>query len=1072
MPRFGSFKPKPVAKQPDHTPKPPPEDDEVKDSYLHHSKDRDCKRRRDESRHDRHHRPRERTRDRNGDFVRYSSSSKAPPASLALPKDEFEESNLFIVDRCGDQRNVIYGSLHRYSVPAYHRVGSGRVVGTPSGLKIDRDESTEKTVVLSLRDGRNEKRPSRPLTDQRNSTKHSGRALRLVVPKQLPVPDGDRNRDFIRLAGDSKGSKRKRNDDDDDVPDGATGVDYRSIEGKAKAPAQPEDRDLEFALDSDIEDEEDPAMVVARNKNTELLRTTKEDPKDLRAWLELIHHQVRLVSPTLHRTALSNAESRSLADIRISIYERALKHVAAGTRGYDDLWLGILKEGLFIWETAKLASKWNDALKVCPSSIALWKKYLEFLQTNPNSFSFSKCKEAYIRSLGILDSAQPGSGTGATASGKVDIFLRLTCFMRDAGYDELSYALWQIVLEYYFFHPPDLTVDRKAELEALEEWWEADVPRVGEENGMGWDHFYARGGSDSHRRRTKDLPTHPDAAEASSRAALQREASLNDALHLPAAAAEDEVEDPYRFVMFSDVQAIIEHMLGDLPKRLLVDAFLGSMGLPPLAASVLPEPESPGSEGDHFIRTRLTTRGDGVFEASSPPTLKCPLLWKQSWTSFDLAYTHHWPTLGEDVVRFVDTALAAIVSRAPEDDTLAEYYLTFVLRHYPTDAAKTARRLLKGRPTSLVLYNAYALVEAKLGNLEKAIGVWKTALAADFGSGGSGPAAHVLLWQTWLMVLLHEGKLNEALGLLVSMANGASTVTASKAEDVPAAQCLKVAGHLADAIVAMLSKREYQHAARYVDCLAWFTYLTTGTSIDAALPVFTKYINILSLRPTPANVSQELLHQAKARIIAHHNDSKRPYKPATIRSELSASLAAFPENSMILSVSDMVRGNTIVDDRLRDAAQSARDTGDQKIGLISCCHKIDEELRRFNIGAATSSSVRAVFSSELLGTGSAAKHSIVLWSAWLGFEVDQLKDNRIDSVSTRKQSSKTTPFEHPMKVFYDGMRYMPWSKGWVAQGLSSLYNAGALDDEAVRRVLEVTEERELRVRHQVLSSVT
>ncbi len=46
----------------------------------------------------------------------------------SLGINELVDSDAFFVDRRGDSKNVEYGSLHRYSIPSFHRTGYGRVL--------------------------------------------------------------------------------------------------------------------------------------------------------------------------------------------------------------------------------------------------------------------------------------------------------------------------------------------------------------------------------------------------------------------------------------------------------------------------------------------------------------------------------------------------------------------------------------------------------------------------------------------------------------------------------------------------------------------------------------------------------------------------------------------------------------------------------------------------------------------------------------------------------------------------------------------------------------------------------
>ena len=82
-----------------------------------------------------------------------SPNSKHRRTRTESHKDAPNGPESFIVDLRGDPKNIEYDCLHRYSIPFYHRSGRGSVIGAPPNVKIDRDASTEKQVVLRVIDG-------------------------------------------------------------------------------------------------------------------------------------------------------------------------------------------------------------------------------------------------------------------------------------------------------------------------------------------------------------------------------------------------------------------------------------------------------------------------------------------------------------------------------------------------------------------------------------------------------------------------------------------------------------------------------------------------------------------------------------------------------------------------------------------------------------------------------------------------------------------------------------------------------------------------------------------------------
>ncbi|KAK8201396.1 hypothetical protein M8818_005864 [Zalaria obscura] len=112
-------------------------------------------------------------------------------------------SDTYVVDRRGDPNNLTYGSLHRYSIPPYHRIGFGRVLGLSSSYRINSSASSESNLVLDNQTTR--VRPERGLLKRQRDT----RKLRLIRPGQgdsTSTPDES----FIAL-----GPSRKRKTIDD-----------------------------------------------------------------------------------------------------------------------------------------------------------------------------------------------------------------------------------------------------------------------------------------------------------------------------------------------------------------------------------------------------------------------------------------------------------------------------------------------------------------------------------------------------------------------------------------------------------------------------------------------------------------------------------------------------------------------------------------------------------------------------------------------------------------------------------------------------------------------------------------
>ena len=131
--------------------------------------------------------------------------------------------------------------------------------------------------------------------------------------------------------------------------------DYRSIEGRAKTKA-PVDADMEYATDTSTSDYEavdiDALESSKKARHLELMQNVDKEPSRASRWLELIRHQDALLGSTNSARGRrpTEAERRSTADIKLSMYEKALIKVKKAAERYDELLIGLMDEGSKIWE--------------------------------------------------------------------------------------------------------------------------------------------------------------------------------------------------------------------------------------------------------------------------------------------------------------------------------------------------------------------------------------------------------------------------------------------------------------------------------------------------------------------------------------------------------------------------------------------------------------------------------------------------------------------------------------------------------------------------------------------------
>lgn len=1033
MPKFGSFKPKASPRPTEQKEGQPSTRDKPERSG------RQARRRHDVERS--HRRPEEHHRHHSKDSHprRERSPEHGGVTNPVKDLDDFEESNVFIVDRVGDPKNLEYGSIHRYSVPNYRRSGYGNVVGIPTSAKIDREASNEKAVILVDVSGPGKKRPPRLLARKHVPT--SDRRLRFVHAQNFEADDEGAQRDYIAL-GPSK--KRKRGAGSPELLNDVAGaIDYRSIEGKAKPSERAIDDDLEFASNSSADNSEEDVGLRVRQENALLSKQAKAKSGNLDAWLALAEHQQNLVRPDVDSSVLSSSERRAVADMRLSIFNEAASHIAKGENGRERLLKAIIDEGSIIWDPKKLSAKWSEALSECASSSLLWTQYLDYVQYNRQSFCYETSVHTHIQCLTILRKASdecPPHELPRVGHVQVYVLLHLTRLIKESGYDELATALWQGLLETQFFLPSRLHgASAEERLDAFEEFWDSDAPRIGEDQAQGWSKF-----DESRPNRTRSPTTYvsPTVDPAAPIASFVEQEVKSHGFPLPSTIDDDAATvDPFRCIMYSDIKAIVEKTCSDLPKQALLQAYLSFAGLPPMPCDQIYGSENSPDGNDNEVSVNF------VFEtwAGQEFGFKVTTVHSRRETietllhdGFETYRAFVNTAMGQESARLVDRTLEMLVLTEPDDDALAEYYVAYKHKAFPLEAMKMAKRLLKARSSSLRLYNAYALIESN-SNATKAHGVWSTALTMRHKLDPARKEDAVFLWHSRLMYACREADANQALEALLTIG------------DSGAYHPLKARREFEEGLDRMLLAQKSSHAAMYADCLAWLSYLSHADGdLSAALQTHSKCA--ARMLKEHDMLSTELLLQHKAKMIEMHVDHKHAYKPAILKQELAHDLNMFPSNSIFLALHSRLAAH----DRLRTLVQEQRAVELAKMSITQWSSLVTQEVRRLEAVASgsTANSVRALFKKALLGTDSAVKHSPFLWLAWLRFE-HQL---------TLSDSSSTSAAGNLKQVFLDGMRHLPWHKAWVLAGMRYLPECNSLSEVEMKQVYKTMVEKGLRMR--------
>lgn len=242
IPKFGSFKP---AKPASIAQEPQPSEPISK----HKSDKRSDKR---HSTFEKHEESKKRHRGRHRS--RSQERVQPPPAAKNVPSrapGDHELVDIFVVDRRGDEKNLTYGSIHRYSVPPFYRYGAGYVLGLSSDFRIDRHLGDDKSLAIGRwKEGRTKTREKYVFS---RVAKEKPRLLRIRPATTIAeVTAEDEN--FVPLT---KSRKRKRSigiegDHVDSSESEKDERDYRSTYGTSKPKDVPSDDELQYATESDF----------------------------------------------------------------------------------------------------------------------------------------------------------------------------------------------------------------------------------------------------------------------------------------------------------------------------------------------------------------------------------------------------------------------------------------------------------------------------------------------------------------------------------------------------------------------------------------------------------------------------------------------------------------------------------------------------------------------------------------------------------------------------------------------------------------------------------------------------
>ncbi|KAG5798933.1 hypothetical protein H9Q69_002067 [Fusarium xylarioides] len=1050
-PKFSSFKPKEKDKDRDT-----PTGSSAKDEGRGRERERDSRRKRSHHHpdsHRDHHRSKKHRTDSRGRHRERSRTGRSEALEhrplTKVTRSSDDASRLYIIDTKGDPLIIRYGGLDRSQVPVYYRDGYGKVLGTRGRLVIHHDGARDQfslrmpgegTYALKDRDGL-------------RSRNWRIRPTPLRVRKQENDGQSEEDGDFLAL---SSSKKRKHLHQASDSSEDEEQPTYRSIEGKAK-PRQYDDSDLEFESDAVADDINLDQNNPLKWKSIQLSRRVKDQPDDIDAWLELVNHQDALLraGEDIDHKALE-AEVHSFAEIKLHMLESALSNVSNHQDRIRVL-IPLMREGIKVWNSKVAAKKWLDLREDEDKSFTLWKTHLDFAMSNISAFHFDTLKRMHLDRIRHVMSRSQVNNEPEDLREAIYVFLRLTRFIHDSGYKELAVAAWQAFIELNFFRPTQLD-DKSAAFESLRDFWESEVPRIGEADAQGWAKFVADGEIGDAPEPLQNIK----GPEYQSRDDYKRWATLEssqaDQARIPARTMDDGTEDdPFRVVMFSDIEPLLffvpQSILPAVQEQVL-DAFLIFQGSPPTFWS------------DHWTEEAYHDQFLAVFTLHMESSAPTPLSGDDNLTEIQRKPPsfHQNPLCVSETldVLFTDSEwFSYLPSRNRKNDIeleflanatkqlvhnanfggLATYHLALSQVQDGSSVKKAAKALLKRYPTNLGLYRAYAIAEYANENHEVATKVLSSATELASNS----PTADVFaLWRTWSWRELQGRDKQLAVRRLCSPVDDTLRRSAGTPE-VSSTHILKAHRTFSSLTSDFISSANLEDASTTTECSVLLSYLTSESctepmsasqgSISAAIEIVHRTSLEFKTRGYQASRAHERLLQFASRLLYLHA-SQGPFRRAYLLEQLKKFLVYFPRNTIFLSLFEWADSSLRVIDETRALLHETVLTPAHDC-LSSRIFAVHHEIERGNVNTTKAAFEHAVSSDT-------CKFNTSLWIHFIRF-----------CSSHRELRPKAKD------ILFRALMHCPWSKDVMMEAFLTLNRE--MDSSELKGIFETMTSKGLRI---------
>ncbi|XP_069115454.1 nuclear exosome regulator NRDE2-like isoform X2 [Argopecten irradians] len=383
-----------------------------------------------------------------------------------------EAEDAYRIDRNPNKNNYIYGSVVDRHVARYKRHVSVCLAQTDG-------------PTVSLKDKKEQ--GGKAKSHNRYYSKEQRKSLRMapheVILTSKVGSSSEKAKEFISVTKDksvcfNQEDNQLKGDIRDQLLDKKS---YAYIQGSGGMQLEQEDNSIQKSY--------------LWKKSEDFNKRLRENPKDVKLWLEFVNFQDRFLYEDLSDESQSGSMNVKKLPKHV-IYEKKimiLKKAMETNPSCVSLKLKYLELCQNHLEAADVNKELEGLLFKYPTDITLWRRYLLFNQSHLPTFSVTHVCKLYSNCIQKLIGYQTGTVFSHRSTEGLDMeMLRLVvqycCFLRQAGHTEKAVGCFQALIEFNLFCPPSLE-SHQDKRNAFESFWDSGVSRVGESNARGWRYW-------------------------------------------------------------------------------------------------------------------------------------------------------------------------------------------------------------------------------------------------------------------------------------------------------------------------------------------------------------------------------------------------------------------------------------------------------------------------------------------------------------------------------------------------------------------------------------------------------